>query len=141
MNCCDSKHYIKFLNGVAIIPTWQLFEIEKCWKKNARTKCNVICPKDNPCKEHRLLNVFTFFSHYIRDRNTYRNDIVSKIRIRENCEHKGCQNRWGFEIEETKYLTEPGTRAKYLWLFFKNILKHTWLLVKSTCFLFCVTCF
>ena len=33
VNCCNSKHYIKFIDGIAIIPTWQIFEIERCWKK------------------------------------------------------------------------------------------------------------
>ena len=63
---------------------------------------------------HRLLNVFHFFSRYIRDRNTYRNDIVSKILITENCGHKGCFNEWCFEVAETKFLIVLRTRAKYL---------------------------
>ena len=114
VNCCNSKHYIKFVDEIAIIPTWQIFEIERCWKKNATEKCNVVCPKNNPCIIHSLLNVFTFFSEYIRTTNTETNDIVSKILIEKNCEYKYCIKRWCFEIYERKELTEPATRAKYL---------------------------
>ena len=30
VNCSQSKHNLKFINGKAIIQTWELFEIEKC---------------------------------------------------------------------------------------------------------------
>ena len=114
VNCCNSKHNLKFINGKAIIQTWEMFEIEKCWKKIVREKCDIVCPEKRQCEEHMWLNVFSFFSEYVKERNTYRNDIFSKISIRENCGYKGCFNEWYFEIYETKYLTEPGTRAKYL---------------------------
>ena len=48
--------------------------------------------KKKQCKEHMWLNVFCFFSNYVRDRNTDRNDIISKISVKENCGHKGCFN-------------------------------------------------
>ena len=33
--CCPEKHYIKFNDiGLASIPVWELFEIERCWEKN-----------------------------------------------------------------------------------------------------------
>ena len=111
VNCCKSKHNLKFFNGIAIIQTWGMFEIGRRWEKNAREKCDILCPKRNPCREHRLLNVFQFFSHYITDRNTYRNDVISKTSIKENCGNKGCFNEWCFEVAETKDLKEmPWTR-------------------------------
>ena len=137
VNCCNSKHYIKFIDGRAIIPAWEMFQIERCWKRDAREKCDYVCPKRNPCREHSLLSVFKFFSERISDRNTDRNDIVSKILIKDNCKHRYCKNNWCFSIYETKYLTEPGTRAKYLQLF--NILylylkKSTWFFIRlSVC--------
>lgn len=114
VNCCNSKHNLKFINGEAIIQTWEMFEIEKCWKKFTREKCDIVCPKKKQCKEHMWLNIFCFFSNYVRDRNTDRNDIISKISIKENCGHKGCFNEWCFKVYETKYLTKQGERAKYL---------------------------
>ena len=115
VNCCKSKHNLKFFNGIAIIQTWEMFEIGRCWEKNAREKCDIVCPKRNPCREHRLLNVFQFFSHYITDKNTYRNDVISKTSIKENCGHKGSFNEWCFKVAETKDLKEmPWTREKYL---------------------------
>lgn len=31
--CCNGQHFIKFRDGKAIIPIWELFQIEKHWKK------------------------------------------------------------------------------------------------------------
>ena len=113
--------------NMANIRNWTLLE------KNATEKCNVVCPKNNPCKIHSLLNVFTFFSEYIRTINAETNNIVSKILIEKNCEYKYCINRWCFEIYERK---EPATRAKYLWVFSKILLYFS---LKSTCFWFCLS--
>ena len=91
-----------------------MFNIERCWKKNIRNLCDIVCPEKNQRKLHRKLNILTFFSEYIRNRNTERNDAVSKILIKENCKHKYCMNGWCFEIFETEHITKSGTRCKYL---------------------------
>ena len=112
--CCNGQPYIKFINEKAVIPTWEMFNIERCWKKNIRNLCDIVCPEKNQCKLHRKLNIFTFFSECIRNRNTERIDVVSKILIKENCKHEYCMNGWCFEIFETEHITKPGTRCKYL---------------------------
>ena len=65
-----------------------------------------VCSKNNLCLLHKKLNCLKFFSEYIRDRNINRNDIVSKILIKENCKHRMCLNNWCLEIYETKYLKD-----------------------------------
>ena len=104
--CCHGQHYIKFNNGRGKIPTWEFFEIVRHLEKNIIELCGPVCSKNNLCLLHKKLNCLKFFSEYIRDRNINRNDIVSKILIKENCKHPMCINNWCFEIYETKYLKD-----------------------------------
>ena len=101
--CCKGQHYIEFKNGKAVIPAWELFQIEKSWKKNVKIICGIECEKEYLCNVHKKLNTFTFFSEYIRDRNINRNDVVSKILIRENYRRPYCLNYWCFEIYDTEW--------------------------------------
>ena len=32
--CCDGGHFIKFVNGIAKIPTWEFFQIVRHYDKN-----------------------------------------------------------------------------------------------------------
>ena len=120
--CCKGQHFIKFKQGKAVVPSWEMFQIERCWKKNIEELCGIKCESDNQCKLHKKLNVFLFFSNYVRQRHIKRNDIVSKIMIRENCKHPYCLNSWCFEVYETEYITKDKSfsyRAqKYLQSFF-----------------------
>ena len=120
--CCHGQHFIKFRDGKAVIPVWELFQTEKCWKRNIKNLCGIVCENDNLCNFHRKLNVFEFFTQYIRARNINRNDVVSKIFIRDNCRHPYCLNSWCFKICETTWVLSDKTlqyRAiKYLQLFF-----------------------
>ena len=88
--CCHGQHYIKFINGKAKIPAGEFFEIVRHFEKNIVELCGPACPNDNLCLLHKKLNCLKFFIEYIRDRNRNRNDIVTKILIKENCEHKMC---------------------------------------------------
>ena len=90
--CCTGQHFIKFRNGKAVIPAWELFEIERHWRKNIGKIFAHVCYNDNLCKIHKKLECFLFFSNYIRERNINRNDVVSKIHVKENCEHPFCMN-------------------------------------------------
>ena len=103
VSCCQRQHYIKFINGRAVVPTWEFFEIQRHFEKNIVELCGPACPNDNLCLLHKKLNYLKFLSEYIRDRNINRNDIVTKILIIENCKHKMCLNNWCLEIYETKY--------------------------------------
>lgn len=103
--CCTGQHFIKFKRGKAVIPTWGLFEIERCGEKNIEKSCGIVCESDYLCKLHKKLNCFLFFSGNIRKRNIERNDVVSEILIRENCKHPFCLNSWCFEIYSTEYVT------------------------------------
>ena len=49
-------------------------------------------------------NCFLFFSGNIRKRNVERNEVVSKILIRENCKHPFCLNSCCFKIYSTEYV-------------------------------------
>ena len=115
---CQGQHFIKFTNGRAKIPTWEFFEIERHYKRNIVELCGPACPNKNLCLLHQKLECFKFFSDYIRDRNINRNDIATKILIKENCEHKMCLNNWYFEIYETKYFKDCSLsiswRSKFL---------------------------
>ena len=85
--CCTGQHFIKFKNGKCVLPIWELFQIERHWRRNI----NELCRKNNcSCQLRRKLNGFLFFMNTIRIRNIERNDIVSKIMIRENCKQKYC---------------------------------------------------
>ena len=106
--CCKGQHFIKFKTGKAVIPVWELFEIKNFWKKN-RNLCDAVCPSNHLCDLHKKLNVFTFFSVTIRHRNINRNDVVSKIFIRDNCWHPWYLNSWCFKIYETEYVTDNKT--------------------------------
>ena len=102
MICCTGQHFFKFKNGKCVVPVWELFQIERHWRKNI----NELCRKSNCYSQlHRKLNVFLFFVNTIRKRNIERNDVVSKIMIRENCKHKYCLNLWCFSVSETEYIT------------------------------------
>lgn len=54
---CNGQHFIKFRDGKAIIPIWELFQIEKHWKKilkryaiqYAEKKICAICKKNQMC--------------------------------------------------------------------------------------------
>ena len=61
--CCKGQHFIKFIQGKAVIPSWELFQIERCWKKNIERLCGIVCENDNLCKLHKKLNTFLFFSN------------------------------------------------------------------------------
>ena len=37
------KHFIKFKNGKAVIPTWEVSEIEKCYEQNIKNLCGESC--------------------------------------------------------------------------------------------------
>ena len=104
--CCTGQHFIKFKQGKAIIPAWELFEIERCWKKNIKKLCGKVCSNNNLCKLHIKLNCFLFFTNGIKQRNIERNIVVSEIMIRENCKHPYCMNSWCFETYSTEYLTK-----------------------------------
>ena len=104
--CCKGQHFIKFKQGKVVVLSWELSQIERCWKKNIEKLCGIKCENDNLCELHKKLNVFLFFSNYIRQRNIERNDVVSKIMIRENCKHPYCLNSWYFKVYETEYLTK-----------------------------------
>lgn len=73
----------------------------KVLEKNIEKLCRIKCESDNLCELLKTLNVFLFFSNYIRQRNIERNDVVPKIMIRENCKHPYCLNSWCFEVYET----------------------------------------
>ena len=91
--CCHGKHYIKFGSiGTATIPVWELFEIERCWEKNLKNICGVICESNNLCLAHRRLKIFKYFTEEIRERNLNRNIVATKISIRDNCKHPFCMN-------------------------------------------------
>ena len=36
---CTGQHFIKFRKGKAIVPVWELFEIECHWLKNINDLC------------------------------------------------------------------------------------------------------
>lgn len=105
---CNGKHFIKFSDGKAIIPIWELFQIGKHWKKNIKKTYNIVCKKEDLHHLHKKLDVFTFFTNYIRDRNINRNDFLSKI-LRDNCRHPFCLNSWCFKIFVTKWIIDEKT--------------------------------
>lgn len=96
---CQGQHFIKFKNGKAVIPTWEMSEIEKCYEQNIKNLCGESCKNKNLCLLHRKLNVFKFFINGIEERN-FRNIKVSKIVIYDNCSHPFCFGGWCFEIYE-----------------------------------------
>lgn len=63
--CCNGQHFIKFINGKAVIPIWEFFKIVRHWTKNVKNICGPMCPTDISCKPHRLLNVLRFFSEHL----------------------------------------------------------------------------
>ena len=109
--CCDGQQFIKLINGKAVIPTWELFEIECHWTKNIEKLCRPVCPSDKMCKLHRLLDVFNFFSNNVRSKNIKEDIIISKIMIKEQCKHPYCMNAWCFEIYERKYIGKDASLA------------------------------
>ena len=113
--CCDGKHFIKFRDGRATIPLQELFNIEKCWERNIKNLCGVVCKQKGMCIPHRKLNVLKIFTENVRYRNINRDTVVTKIIIRENCKHKNCMGAWCFEIFETKWVgTDKEKRQKLL---------------------------
>ena len=40
---CQGQHFIKFKNGKAVIPTWEVSEIEKCYEQNIKNLCGESC--------------------------------------------------------------------------------------------------
>ena len=115
--CCNGQHFIKFIDGKAMIPSWEFFEIVRHYDKNIEKLCGIVCLSDKLCHIHKKLNCLHFFSNYIRDRNINNDIIISKILIRDNCQHPMCLNNWCFEIRETEYVgyKKPiSYRARYL---------------------------
>ena len=111
--CCHGKH-IKFNeNGIAIFPVWELFQIERCWEKNLKNICDVVCSSEPMCLAHRKLKIFKHFTEDIRNRNLNQNIIAEYIYIRDNCIHPF----WCFNIQKTKWLPSDAglsIRSKYL---------------------------
>ena len=116
--CCHGKHYIKFNeNGIAIIPVWELFQIERYWEKNFKSICDVVCSSKPMCLVHRKLKIFKHFTEDIRNRNLNQNIIAEYIYLRDNCPHPFCMNSWCFNIQKTKWLPSDAglsVRSKYL---------------------------
>ena len=103
--CCKRQHFIKFKNGIAVIPTWELIQIERYWKKNIEGLCGIECESDFLCPLHKKLSCFLFSSGNIRQRNIERNSVVSEIMIRDDCKHPYSLNSWCFEMYSTEYVT------------------------------------
>lgn len=102
--CCNGQHFIKFIDGKAMIPSWEFFEIVRHYDKNIEKLCGIVFLSDELCHIHKKLNCLHFFSNYIRDKNINNDIIISKILIRDNCQHPMCLNNWCFEIRETGYV-------------------------------------
>ena len=115
--CCHGQHYIKFINGKAVIPTWDFFEIVRHYEKNIANLCGPVCSSNSLCRLHKKLNCLHFFSEYIRDKNINSNIIVAKILIK-NCLHPFRLNGCCFLIYETKYMKDCSMsmtwRSRYL---------------------------
>ena len=112
---CNGQHFIKFIDGKAMIPSWEFFEIVRHYDKNIAKLCGIVWLSDKLCHIHKKLNCLHFFSNYIRDKNINNDIIISKIR--DNCQHRMCLNNWCFEIRETEYVgyKKPiSYRARYL---------------------------
>lgn len=113
--CCNGQHFIKFIDGKAMILSWEFFEIVRHYDKNIAKLCGIVWLSDKLCHIHKKLNCLHFFSNYIRDKNINNDIIISKIR--DNCQHRMCLNNWCFEIRETEYVgyKKPiSYRARYL---------------------------
>ena len=59
--CCNGQHFIEFINGVAIIPTWEFFQIIEHWKENVKEICGLVCSKHKIiCDIHKKLDFAIF---------------------------------------------------------------------------------
>ena len=110
--CCERQHNIKFKDGRAVIPVWELFKIEKCWENNITNLCGIVCENDSMYNLHKKLDAFKFFTENIKDRNINKDIVVTKILIRDNCKHPYCIGAWCFEIFETKWVGTDMVESK-----------------------------
>lgn len=72
--------------------------------KISKNYSGIVFLSDELCHIHKKLNCLHFFSNYIRDKNINNDIIISKILIRDNCQHPMCLNNWCFKIRETGYV-------------------------------------
>ena len=119
VSCCHGQHFIKFNDsGLASIPVWELFSIGRCWEKNLKNICGVVCESNNLCLAHKRLKIFKVFTEEIREKNWTKNIVAETIRIKDNCKHPFCMNNWCFVIGKTKWVsTDVGLSycaSKYL---------------------------
>ena len=82
MPCCDGQHFIKFIDGKAVIPTWEFFQIVRHYEKNIR---GIVCSSEKfmwysmfQCHSHRKLDCLHFFSNNIRQKIINNNIIITK---------------------------------------------------------------
>ena len=67
--CCDGQHFIKFINGKAVIPMWEFFQIVRHYEKNIQNLCGIVCSNDRLCHLHTKLDCLHFFQ-IILDKKT-----------------------------------------------------------------------
>ena len=104
VTCCEGQHYIKFRDGRAIIPVWELFNIQKCWEKNIKNLCGIVCESSSMCILHRKLHIFKHFTEETKNRNINNDIVVTEILIKDNCQHPYCMGGWCFAISRTKWV-------------------------------------
>ena len=68
----------------------------------------------HPVQFAQKLRTLKFFVDCIREKNLYRNIVVSKIHVKE-CDHPFCFG-WCFKIYETKYLKNPDLKKRSFFL-------------------------
>ena len=60
--CCNGQHFIKFINGKAVIPTWEFFRIVRHYEKNIEELCDIACESEYLCRLHQKLNCLHFLA-------------------------------------------------------------------------------
>ena len=100
VTCFEGQHYTKFRDGRAIIPVWELFNIQKCWEKNIKNLCGIVCESSSMCIQHRKLHIFKHFTEEIKNRNINNDIVVTEILIKDNCQHPYCMGGGVLQFQE-----------------------------------------
>ena len=101
--CCNGQHFIKFRNSKEVVTASDFFEICRHFTKNVHDICDIECPNDKFCNNHRKLSVLKYTENWYRNKNINSDIVISKVHIRI-CDHPYCFKNWCFSIYETKYV-------------------------------------
>ena len=112
--CCNGQHFMKCTKNGWIMNVDDVFELYRHYYQNVKHLCDLVCSADIPCNLHKKLRTLKFFVDCVREKNLYRNIVVSKILVKE-CDHPFCFG-WCFKIYVTKYLKNPDLKKRSFFL-------------------------